>query len=104
MNIFAQKLSIRKTVKPELRNTGDSVAWAGYQSVSREVELDEVGEVPERVPVQLGDAALSEADLLEVDQTPGCEHVAGEDCHLVTRHLQHLRHTGSCHTGQAVFC
>ena len=104
MNIFAQKLSIRKTVKPELRNTGESVAWDGYQSVSREVELDEVGEVPERVPVQLGDAALSEADLLEVDETPGCEHVAGEDCHLVTRHLQHLRHTGSCHTGQAVFC
>ena len=104
MNIFAQKLSIRKTVKPELRNTGESVARDGFQSVSREVELDEVGEVPERVPVQLGDAALSEADLLEVDQTPGCEHVAGEDCHLVTRHLQYLRHTGSCHTGQAVFC
>ena len=95
MNILAQKLSIRKTVKPELGNTGESVARDRFQSVSREVQLDEVGEVPERVPVQLGDAALGEADLLEVDQAPGREHVTGEDCHLVTRHLQHLKQSGS---------
>ena len=90
MNILAEKLSIRQTVKPELDNTGESVARDGLQSVSGQVQLDEVGEVPERVPVQLGDAALGEADLLEVDQAPGGEHVAGEDRDLVTRHLQHL--------------
>ena len=90
MNILAEKLSIRQTVKPELDNTGESVARDGLQSVSRQVQLDEVGEVSERVPVQLGDAALGEADLLEVDQAPGGEHVAGEDRDLVPRHLQHL--------------
>ena len=91
MNILAEKkLSIRQTVRPELENIGEGVARDGLQSVSGEVELDEVGEVPEGVPVELGDAALGQADLLEVDQVPGGEHVPGEDGHLVTRHLQHL--------------
>ena len=90
-----KNLSIRQTVWPELENTGEGVARDGLQSVSREVQLDEVGEVPEGVPVELGDAALGEADLLEVDQVPGGEHVPGQDGHLVTRHLQHLKQSGS---------
>ena len=45
--------------------------------------------------MELGDAALGEADLLEVDQVPGGEHVPGQDGHLVTRHLQHLKQSGS---------
>ena len=90
MYLAEKNLSIRQTVRPELENTGEGVARDGLQPVSREVQLDEVGEVPEGVPVELGDAALGQADLLEVDQVPGGEHVPGEDGHLVTRHLQNL--------------
>ena len=91
VNNLTEKLSIRKTVKPELHNICESVARDGLQSVSCEVQLDQVGEVPEGVPVELGNAALGKADLLEMDEAPGGEHVTGQYRDLVTRHLQHLQ-------------
>ena len=91
--MLAGELSIRQSVRPDLGTAGEGVARDGLESVSREVEFDEVGEVPEGVSVELGDAALRQADGLQVDEAPGGEHVAGEHRHLVTRHLQHLHHT-----------
>ena len=69
---------------------GECVARDGGYPVAGEVELHEVGEVPEAVPVQAVEAAAGEAHLLEVQEAPGGEHVAAQAGHLVTGHLQDL--------------
>ena len=53
----------------------------------RQVELDEVGEVPERESVQSGDVGVSEGEFLKMNQIVLDKHVCVQCCHLVTSHV-----------------
>ena len=79
------------TYLPQLRNTVEGVSWDIFELVVGQIELDEVGEVPQSKPVQSGDLALVERDLLQVNEIVRGEDIAGQHCQLTAAHIQHLK-------------
>ena len=55
-----------------------------------QVELDKVGEVPQSKPVESGDVAVVEGDLLKVKEVVKGEDITGQHSQVTSTHIQHL--------------